>query len=906
MSISFEVSVLEKEIEAGNFDLSDKVANIRTLLLSEDNKDRFSSKEAKIIALRIWNITVKLNRLISMANESDKSTLRLLLIPTMRILTVDIYKNYIEWDDGDEESKLFYFLSYTYKSLLDADNISLANQYLDKAEKLYSQLNPSSDSALTFVRLKIWQAQNAITQESNYDEALMILKEFTKRFNIISSNLISFIYEKAVESKSIEWCEYCSSLTKNTTAISNEMKIQIDSLLAQFFLINSKPEKAMQIITKLPRSVSQAFLEIKCIILISPNDQSLKEKLISFISQSSEDKRLIATLCLFIADNCENIKHVAIDFIIEAIKSTETINQTELRKHIYSSALRISTELDDINASSQFLKMIEQIEDAHKDNTISDEDRREMTGILWNKALDKFYVNEFEIAIKWMQLSKSQVSDIDNEAQSSCIRFICRCCMQLKRYSDALSFANKAIQIQPSCDHGYLLKFRILIETESEREAFDLINDLIKNSPYLEEFDPSFFTSIASELHSNGNNDLALEVLLKFYQLNFNSSKMNKDDQFNSISFSSLTESESKINNIKKNAINSIFALLQALDDVDYVSNAINILSSQWSSQVLFTINFNDTSSPKEQKNQSKSIDDEQLLTFSYDEICAYSAIAFNNGLELKKKCKLKNAIQSFMSGSLFGEKIIECKASCMFEAIDCYLNLKKSAVENQSLDSPLSHAQSLLEEISKDIENSPNIDQKYKEGLSLANLKINLIQATKNDEFYHKSIELIEDITSPSILCEVCEFIIEYNVPHEIIQNLLERAKIIDKMSHKTELDDNLITSICASLLQQLIEYSKTLEENRNAYNYIIKFIVPENVALMSSSQLQYFMSHAWNIGVDCAKSFRIEDAEWWLKTALNIMNFNEELKSLYADELNEKYSKYIQKSTIFSSTLI
>lgn len=889
MSISFEVNTLEKEIEAGNFDLSDKISNIRTLLLSEDNKDRFSTKEAKIVALRIWNITVKLNRLVPVVSESDKSTLRLLLIPTMRILTVDIYQKYGERNKDDDGHKLFYFLSYTYKSLLDIENLSLADQYIDMAEKLYSQLQPSSDSALTFVHLKIWQAQYVITQETNYDKALTILKEFTNRYTIISSNLISFIYEKTVESKSIEWCKFCSSLANNTLAVSNEMKNQIESLLAQLYLINSKPEKAMKIISNLPKSINKTFLDIKCKVLISPDDPSLKEKLISFISQASEDKRLLVTLCLFIADNCNQIKHTAIEFIPEAMKSAQTISETELRKHIYYSSIRISSELDDLESTSLFLKIIETSEDQHKTSPITTEDRKEIAGILWNKALDKFYLNEFDIAIRWMQLSKSQVSDIDNKSQSSCLRFISRCFYQEKRYSDALSFSNKAIQILPSCDYAYLLKFRILIETGNDGEAFDLVHDLINSSPYLEEFEPSFFTSVAFELHSNKNDDLALEILLKFYQLNFNSAKMDQNCQFNHIS--SSTPFEKTINGIKKSTILSIFAILQSLDDIECISNAINILSSQWKSQVLYKIESNATNS-----------EENEDLSFSYDEICAFTAIAFNNGLEMKKMFNYKNAIRSFMSGSLFGDQIIECKAPCIFEAIDCYLNLINTIEDDQLYESHLSHAQSLLEEISNDIENSPKVDQKYKEGLSLAKLKMSLVQSSKNDEFCRISIELIEDVTSPSILCEICDFIIEHNAPREAIQVLLERAKIIDKMSHKAELGDNFITSISASLLQQLIGHSKTLEEKRNTYNLVLDFVVPENSSLMTSSQLQFFMSHAWNIGVDCAKSFRIQDAEWWLKIALDIMNTDDKLKSLYSDELNEKYSKFTQKSTIFS----
>lgn len=905
MSILFEVNVLKKEVEAGNFDLSDKILNIRTLLLSEDTKNRFSSKEAKTVALRTWNITVKLHRLIHMANDSDKSTILLSLIPSIRILTVDIYQKYIEKNNEDDEFKLFYFISYTYKSLLDADNDSLARKYNEMAIKLYTHLKPSSDSALTFVHLKIWQAQHEISQNNNYNGALMILKEFTNSFSIISSNLISYIYEKTIETKSIEWCKYCFSLANNSTAISDEMKSQIESLLAQLYLNNSLPEEAMKIISHLPKSINQEFLELKCLILLFPNEPSLKERLINFISKTSEDRRLLVTLCLFVAENCNRINEIAIEFITEALKSTKTIPQIELRKHIYYSSIRISSEQNNIDASSLFLKMIKSTEENYENNTLNDEDKKEIAGLLWNKALDNFYNNEFEAAIQWMQLSRSQTSDIDTGAQSSCLRFISRCYHKAKKYTDALSFATKAVQAQPKCAHGYFLKFNILIETGNETEAFELINNLIQNSPHLEEFEPSFFTSISYELHSRGNDNLALEVLLKFYQLNFNSIIGGVHNVFNSVSFSTFNYStnedqEKSIENIKKSTINSIFALLQVSDDIECVSNAINILSSRWKNQISYTI----ISHQQNQNQQSTEFDNNETdLIFTCDEISAYAAIAFNNGLELKKMSKFEKAIQSFLSGSVFSEKVIECKAPCIFEAIDCYINLIKSSENGHS---SLSQAQSLIDRIATEIESTPNIDQKYKDGLSLARIKINLIQSTQSDEFYHYSIELIEDITLPAILCEVCDFIIEHNAPREVIQALLERAKIIDQLNKKSTFGDNFITSISASLLQQLVSHSETLEERRKTYDLVMDFISPENASLMSTSQLQFFMSHAWNIGVNCAKSFRVEDANWWLKTALNIMNLNEELKSLYADELNDKYSRFIQKNTIFSSTLI
>ena len=262
----------------------------------------------------------------------------------------------------------------------------------------------------------------------------------------------------------------------------------------------------------------------------------------------------------------------------------------------------------------------------------------------------------------------------------------------------------------------------------------------------------------------------------------------------------------------------------------------------------------------------------------------------------MKKKNLLEKAIRSFLSGSIFSGEQIECKAPCVFEAIDCCLILfQESSAEAGKSDSPLSRAESLINEISSDIEKSATIEQKYKDGLLLAKIKISLAQVSQNNDFCQRSIELIEDITSPDVLSEVCDFVIDKKAPQETILALLERAKKIDKMNSSAASADNSIVSLTASLLYQLVLHSETLEESRKNYSLVLDFVVPENASLMSFAQLQFFMSRAWNIGVNCAQSFRLKDANWWLQNALNILNLNDELKALYADELSEKYSKFI-----------
>ena len=127
-----------------------------------------------------------------------------------------------------------------------------------------------------------------------------------------------------------------------------------------------------------------------------------------------------------------------------------------------------------------------------------------------------------------------------------------------------------------------------------------------------------------------------------------------------------------------------------------------------------------------------------------------------------------------------------------------------------------------------------------------------------------------------------------------EITINLLEVAKKIDNASKGNDMHTN---STSASILYQLVNHSKTLEETRNSYEIVIDFLCKEDnsLLLMKPSQLQFFMSHAWNTGIQCAKSLRSKDAEWWFKTALSIIDKSDDLKSQYEEELNEKYLQFL-----------
>ena len=95
MSVLFEISAVEKEIKNGNYNLEDRIMNLRQLILADSDDHPLIPKETKTHALQIWNIAVKLQRTILKLSIPDQSTLRLALIPQLRILAVDIFGKYM-------------------------------------------------------------------------------------------------------------------------------------------------------------------------------------------------------------------------------------------------------------------------------------------------------------------------------------------------------------------------------------------------------------------------------------------------------------------------------------------------------------------------------------------------------------------------------------------------------------------------------------------------------------------------------------------------------------------------------------------------------------------------------------------------------------------------------------------
>ncbi|KAK8890233.1 hypothetical protein M9Y10_035005 [Tritrichomonas musculus] len=884
MSVSLDIRALEKEIEAGNFILSDRIENIRKNLLLNEN-DQISNIEGKTISLCIWNIAIKLQRKHSSINKSDVTEQQFAIIPTLRILATDIYQKYMDQQDNDGAIFLN-MLAYTYKSLLDVNNIELANKYLELSKNIFPQLRSSPYSAAIMVKLTIWQAQLEISHNKKYDNALVAIKKLSNRYKIQSSLLVSFVYEKSIENCSLDWIQYGLELVASSYSFPSQWENLFKTLLAQFYINNNEPEKATEVVSCLPNSISNVNLKLKCRILLSPREEILKEELISFIHQSISESYLLVDLCVFIANHSDEMGQTSMEFIKEVMNTSLSIPEIELKKHIFFSAIQISCELNDIENAIIFLEKIK---------GISDEVQKEIAVILWNKALDMFDSNDYEESAKWMQLSRNLISDDDNVAQSCYFRFICRCFFEAGKHSEALSYANDAIQRQPKCSHGYLLKFRILVKMNNENDAFNLVSEILNNIPFIEEFEPSFLSTIAAEIYIIGNKNLALETLLKIFELNFNLNKRgNSDDTSNKSAIQATI-----LKSLKKKIINSIFAILQEIDDITLISKAINRVSTRWNSQVIYKIINNNEN--------DKIIDgnDSLLLSFTSTDIISYTSIAFKNGMELKKKNKWKKAIKSFMNGSLFSGDMIECKAPCIFEAVDCYIKIISSEVSlhindiksnDVASNSQLMLVKGLLDEISPLIENSPNIEQKLKDGLLLSRIKFLLVtmNCCYSKESHEHFAHLIENISSSNLFFEICVFMCENKFHQEIYRTFLDHAKKFDQLSNNCN-NEKSHPQLSASLLYQLIVHSKTLDESKKSYDIIMDFLGNGESILMNSSQLQFFMSYAWNIGVKCVRSLRSKEGESWFKKALTIMGMSEDLKSQYGDELNEKYLQFL-----------
>ena len=100
---------------------------------------------------------------------------------------------------------------------------------------------------------------------------------------------------------------------------------------------------------------------------------------------------------------------------------------------------------------------------------------------------------------------------------------------------------------------------------------------------------------------------------------------------------------------------------------------------------------------------------------------------------------------------------------------------------------------------------------------------------------------------------------------------------------------------SMAASMLHKMFTSSTTSDDFFECYKILFEFLDEKGSSLMNSKHLQFFMSHAWNFGVENLQSFRLEEADFWFSRAIEIMEMNEELKTFYSDELKRNYSKFL-----------
>jgi tetratricopeptide (TPR) repeat protein len=266
-----------------------------------------------------------------------------------------------------------------------------------------------------------------------------------------------------------------------------------------------------------------------------------------------------------------------------------------------------------------------------------------------------------------MECSRALISDTDTETQSCCFRFIGRCHLEGGNLGLALSAAEDAIHRNPKCAFGYLLKFRVLGRMGRIDDISEMISQLLKTSPFLETFEPEFFTSAAAELHEFGNRALALDCLL------------------------ALIEKRRDIPiQTRRKAVVSIFALLQGMDDHGVRLRTIRIVAQKW-------------------------VDDD-----GYDNPTrtAFVSIAYATGVAYEAQNKFSKARSSFANGVLVAGEDPELRGPCSLEEVKCLI--KMGGKENLEI------ANRLLEDLAPRIEKA---SQALRDGLLLARIKVGIAE---------------------------------------------------------------------------------------------------------------------------------------------------------------------------------
>jgi ribulose bisphosphate carboxylase small subunit len=289
----------------------------------------------------------------------------------------------------------------------------------------------------------------------------------------------------------------------------------------------------------------------------------------------------------------------------------------------------------------------------------------ECVSLFWNKALDFSVDGEARHAIEWMDLARKFVSNLDTQTNAACLRFIAKCRFDLGELTDALSTIEEAIHWEESNSFGYLCKFRILIAMQKISEGLDMVTGLLRSNSHLEEFEPSFFTSIAAELFQISQVRLSLDCLLALLDLH-----------------KSLEPS------VKVSVSVSVFSLLQKTEDEIMRLKAISTVIAAWNKDLVL-----DTEKKK-----------------------AFAAVCFTTGITFRNLMKYEKAAVCFKAGTLFARSEIEFSGPCVCEHVKCLLRI--------GTEDSICEASLALESISDLMDSAPIL---IRDGLMLAKIKTDL-----------------------------------------------------------------------------------------------------------------------------------------------------------------------------------
>lgn len=547
MSLAVAISSICNSINEGKLDIMAEIDNVRHILI-DDSSISLNTYQVREQILQLWNYVVTLTQRLTKYSSPDQETLRIHVLPSIRLLVVDTLEKY----ETDDAETIFVCLVNTYKCLIDAEN-PIAELIFQKAVRFYPKIPKTTKNTQLIVQLYIWNSKMKLEMGSS-DDALKILRFFRENYNIESSVMISYASNVAIGLKSIDWCKFCLEIVESNEALLEEWKDDLMTMLTNLYLNNGEMENAKIIIPSLKPTLNAKFLELKCMIKLDPKNSELEKNIIEFVHLASQNK-VLGAMSNFIKDNSIHISNVAMAFFNEVINTQEQIDKS-LLGCIAVNAIETACLLDDVSSAMIFLKKI---------RLLDIEERKNAAILMWNKSLDTFENKEFSVSAQWMQQTRILFNENDKESQSSCFRFIARCMLANNEPENAIQFINEAINYDESCYFNYILKYQILVQKNFE-EAKDFIEQL-DNSHIIADFDFHFYSSMATELYQAGDHVASINFLLKSFKF-----------------------SENITNTLLKSTIHSLFSILQNIEDMEIRSKCINQIRNIWNDKLKFSV----------------------------------------------------------------------------------------------------------------------------------------------------------------------------------------------------------------------------------------------------------------------------------------------------------------------------